>query len=123
MLNGNLAWALTYYDNESEEWINIYNMQSISSSTYDISLINFKLTYDESTLKGYLDNENLFSHEILNFQCEGYGIYSQKDGEMWIDNANIYGRQVDASLGGSSRKSIHMSPHAQLIQYRTETKR
>ena len=110
--SGTIYCALKYYDYVSSEWIEIYDWETISdSTTYDISDINFKLTYESSALNGYLNGNNIFNYGISNFQCTEFGIYSQGDGEMWVDNVKVYGRQVASNygLGRDSRRSIPKS--------------
>jgi len=59
-----------------------------------------------------IDNDYVFSHVMTNFQCMGYGIYTQNNGELWVDNVIVYGRQVasDYGLGRDSRISRPKSP-------------
>ena len=93
------CWDLLYYSYETNSWTSIYSWvecESFIPSDYDISDINFKLTYSAGYLYGYLNEDLVFDKSISNFQCSHFGIYQQKDAKYWVDNVSMYGREVES---------------------------
>ena len=94
--NNQLTAELQYNDGNTDEWVSL-DHQTLSTSSYDLENINFKLIYENYKLKSYLDNSEIFSYGIVGFECKGYGIYTQNNYAIWVDNVAIYGKETSLS--------------------------
>ena len=102
--DGDLYWKFDFYDINNSIWGEIMDWELLNSNSYNTNDINFKLIYNNSILMGFFDNVSIFSYGIDDFACGGYGIYSQSDFTIWVDNVEVYGNEN--SLGRLSRNEI-----------------
>jgi len=91
------SFQLSTYNWDSGLW-NTLAHESLSIVHQEKLNYNFKLKYEDQAIKLYLDDDYISGYSLPNFNCYGYGVYTQNNITISVDNLEIYGFEVESEI-------------------------